>query len=167
MTEMRTLSCSIFCFFICVICLGSQRNPNPPFSLAITVADQSVKLGTQVRVTITLKNNSGHDIAINRSSVPGEAEFHYSVLLLDDDGKPVPGTKYWRILQGKEHETYTENVLSVTIHPNEGAKDDFTLNKLFDLSKPGKYTLQVAREIPQNLGKGLVKSNVLSLVITK
>ena len=79
----------------------------------------------------------------------------------------MPGTKYWRILQGKEHETYTENVLSVTIHPNEEAKDDFALNKLFDLSKPGKYTLQVAREIPETLDKGLVKSNILSLVITK
>ena len=86
---------------------------------------------------------------------------------MDHDGKPVPETRYWRILQGKDHEAFTENVLSVAIHPNEEAKDDFVLNKLFDLRKPGKYTLQVAREIPQNLGKGLVKSNVLSLVITK
>jgi hypothetical protein len=167
MTEMRTLSCVIFCFFICAICPGSPRNPNLPFSLTITIADQSVKLGTQVCVTITLKNNSDHDIAFDRSSVPGEAEFHYSVLLLDNEGKPVPETKYWRILQRKEHETYTENVVSMTIHPNEEAKDDFALNKLFDLNKPGKYTLQVAREIPEALGKGLVKSNVLSLVITK
>jgi hypothetical protein len=167
MTEMRTLSCLIFCFFVCAIGPASPRKPNPPFSLAIAVADQPVQLGTQVRVTITLKNNSDYDIAFDSSSVPGEAEFHYSVLLLDDDGKPVPETKYSRILQGKEHETYTENVLSVTIQPNEEAKDDFVLNKLFDLSKPGKYTLQVARGIPETLGKGLVKSNVLSLVITK
>jgi hypothetical protein len=164
---MRNLSCLIFCSFICAICPGSPRNPNPPFSLAITVADQSVKLGTQVSVTITLKNNSGQDLAFDKSSASGEAEFHYSVLLMDHDGKPVPETRYWRILQGKDHEAFTENVLSVAIHPNEEAKDDFVLNKLFDLRKPGKYTLQVAREIPQNLGKGLVKSNVLSLVITK
>jgi hypothetical protein len=166
MTEMRTLSCLIFCFFICAICPGSPRSPNLPFSLTITVADPSVKLGTQVRVTITLRNISGHDIAFDRSSVPGEAEFHYSVLLYDEDGKPMPGTKYWRILRGMEHETYTENVVSVTIHPNEEVKDDFALNKLFDLSKPGKYTLQVTREIPENLGKGIVKSNLLTLVVT-
>jgi hypothetical protein len=40
------------------------------------------------------------------------------------------------------------------------------LTKFYDLSGPGKYTIQVSRAVPKELGGGLIKSNAITVTIT-
>jgi hypothetical protein len=41
------------------------------------------------------------------------------------------------------------------------------VNQQYDLSRPGKYTIQVSRAIPQELGGGNVESNVIGFTVTE
>jgi len=44
---------------------------------------------------------------------------------------------------------------------------DDRVTGLFDLSQPGEYTIQVSRAIHDNVKDGLVKSNVIRVVVTE
>jgi hypothetical protein len=38
-------------------------------------------------------------------------------------------------------------------------------SKLYDMSRPGKYLIQVSRVVPKELGGGVVKSNAVTVTV--
>ena len=77
---------------------------------------------------------------------------------LDEDGRPVPRRDY-KFPQTSGHAEFG------TLGAGESITHDVNLLRLFELKKPGKYTLQVSRLIPKALGSGTVKSNLLTITV--
>ena len=78
--------------------------------------------------------------------------------LRNDDGHPLPRRVY-RFPENGGHAWFG------TLKPGESMKSDADLRRLFDLKRPGKYTLQVSRRVPETLGGGTIKSNVITLTV--
>lgn len=53
-----------------------------------------------------------------------------------------------------------------TLQPGETLPKDALISKFYDLSRPGKYTIQVSRTVPNELGAGTVKSLAITIRIT-
>jgi hypothetical protein len=54
-----------------------------------------------------------------------------------------------------------------TLKPNETLEDEVIVDKLYDLTRPGKYFIQVIRQFPEQMGEGLVRSNTIEITVTE
>lgn len=159
----------------------NQLSPAPataPYSLQISAPKADFSPGEEVKIAVTLTNTSTHEIVVRKDKAPDHAEFDYQVVVLDETDQSAPKTKYHRLLSKEEDPGTTVFIDSggnFTLKPGETLTENLVLNRLFDLSMPGKYKVQAQREtlvgiIPQ--GKTLrdvagppVKSNVLTINI--
>jgi hypothetical protein len=84
----------------------------------------------------------------------------------DDKGNSPPETKYQRVLRGEEPltEPWVASVATISVDPGKTFSDAMIANKFYDLSKPGKYKIQVQRTDPAS--KVVVKSNVITVTVT-
>lgn len=138
------------------------------YSLTISTGRTEFHPGEQVNVRVTLKNISERPLLAAKLTPPGAADLHYKTYVYDESGSLASETKYGKMLRTDKGENGKETVIVENggmlryLKAGESAEEDMTLNKLFDLSKPGKYTVQV-----QGRGdtEGLAKSNVITIVI--
>ncbi len=160
-------SVALICFAIPSICA-----PKEPFSLTIVPPQEPVKAGAELRLRITLRNTSDRSMTFVRSSGLGltpEEGFRYQIDVHDAQGHPAPPSSYVREHgSGMTVTDWIHNV-PVTLEPGESFIDEVTVTTFYNLSQPGKYTISVARPMPprQNLGKGSVKSNIITVTVTQ
>lgn len=185
-----------FMTFIAAFFLIAQAQPakpaKPAFSLRISAAQNVIKAGSELRLTIVATNISDHDISLLRGKGEAEGEFNYMIDARNDKGSAPSRTKYGNQLQGKDvsepkdsaqaknaetqpagndagPQTFQETVIVssdvlLTIQPGETLTDVIIVNKLFDLSQPGKYSIQAQRADPDS--KMVVKSNIITVTVT-
>ena len=141
------------------------------FSLNLSTPQSSVKSGADIPVAITVKNVSDHELRLLVSSGETGIGMDYWVTLLDGLGNPVPETPVGICVHGKDTPatpflcgimTFSRGFVLIPI----GGEDKSTthVNLIFDLTKPGNYTVQV-----QRLDKAtnvMVKSNKLAFTVT-
>jgi hypothetical protein len=141
-----------------------------PFSITLTVPQQEVKAGAEVKAEIMLRNTSSHEISLSRVVGEERAEFEYAVEVRDGRGHLAPETQYGRNLRNRTPAPDVPRFFSSLIfalQPGETWAEVAAITKLYDLGRPGKYTIQVSREIPRELGKGTVKSNQITITVIK
>jgi hypothetical protein len=150
--------------------IGLQAGPkvNASFSIVIAGAQEPVKVGSEVKVEIVLKNTSDHELTIGKTNAVSQAEFHYLVEVRDDQGRSAPDTEYGRRVFGRE--TKKRTILYwgeayFTLKPNQTLEDEAVASKLYDMSRPGKYLIQVSRVVPKELVGGVVKSNAVTVTV--
>jgi hypothetical protein len=145
----------------------------PKFSLTIKTAQGTVKVGSDVVVEAEMKNTSVEDIFYSaltgRGQDPGRSGFAWEILNVE--GKPVPLTEYGlkiNHLESPQDEVGPGGYIpsaGKTVYgllgPGKAIVENRTLSKEYDLSKPGKYTVQASRFD----GKTDVKSNTLTLTV--
>jgi hypothetical protein len=138
-----------------------------PFSVTLQPPTGSVKAGSEVRVKVTTTNTSDHEIRFARGF--GEEEFDFEVEVRDAQGNTPPLTESYRDL--KEHPTLRWGSYSTyVLEPSKSFEDGLMVTKLYVLTRPGKYTISVTRgqrPMWETMGKGGVKSNIVSLTVTK
>jgi hypothetical protein len=152
-------------------CTGSAQGTRPSFSVTISVPQDVVAAGSEVKVRIILKNTSNHDIVIPRSNAEDEGEFHNKITVRDEEGNLVADKATVSARTDKNKDTQSEltnltmeTVVSFTLKPGESLKDGIKLSEIYDLSKPGKYSIEVER-IDEST-KTVVKSNMIMLTVT-
>jgi hypothetical protein len=163
---------SFFAFFLCVSAATAFAAPpgqpsQLPFSIVINTEHEPFKAGAEVLLQITLTNTSNREIALSKA--PGDlpqAESEYSIKVLDSQGREVPDTDYGQKIKQRKI-LVSRSRVSWTLGPGESLKDGAIISKLYDISHPGKYTGQVMRSIPPQLGKGTVKSNIIQVTVTE
>jgi hypothetical protein len=136
------------------------KSEAPPFSFAISAAHEVVGLGAPIPVVVTFKNTSSHDIGIERAPV----EFNFKIDVHDSggnrpslaDGSKVP-------IEGIE--TRGGSHFSILVAPGEAVKIDFEIDKVYDLSKPGVYKIQLSRM--DEATKSEAKSNIIAVTVTR
>ena len=93
----------------------------------------------------------------------------YKIVVLDQRGRAAPPSAHVRGLNGKRTVTESIHNLARTLQPGESFVDQVTVTQFYDLGRPGKYTIWVARPIEpwQKIGEGEVKSDTVSIVVTR
>lgn len=151
---------SVVYFIIIVVTfpspLPAQKQPaKPPFTLVLTSKEPKVSLGTDIWVKIVWTNTSKVELNDNLYRDPSGLDFNYILDFRDSDGHPVT----------KAPESATGSAEFGTLKPGDSQNDDIDLSRLYVLSHPGDYTLQVSRRVPKELGNGLIKSNEIRIVV--
>jgi hypothetical protein len=149
------------------------------FLITISTAANVVKAGSDIRIDISIKNISDREIDLSRSVRTDLGEWFTDVEVLDEKGNAIPETKYYRALRGKD--TYddeprrdgkfspkvqqTFGLSGYSVKPGDNLRDGVVLNKLVDMTRPGKYTVKVRRR--DEATKAWVASNAIILTLTE
>jgi hypothetical protein len=132
----------------------------PDFSITIATDRVSVKNAFPVKITVTVTNISSHAIWLPATMSP--AIVGTEVKVLDESGKAAPETDLYRRIKGErpapvvnhpaenrkpawtETELPLHSVGSVEVNQGESVKYQIVVGDLFDMAKPGKYTIQLS-----------------------
>jgi len=140
---------------------------NPLFSIAVAPADDPIKLGSPIPVTVTVTNISGKDAAwpSERGQNGPYKEFRY---LLMKDGHEVEMTVFHRKITGRQRSDDPQEVeisSTISLPAPPGVVRIFTINlkRLYEIKEPGAYTLEVS--LFDKSSKAIVHSNNLTLAV--
>jgi hypothetical protein len=154
------------------IAVGQNSKPSqtqPAITLNISAVQESVKVGSPVRVRLILKNKSDHDIVVVRE-IRG---FDCHVDVRDTDGQLAADTKLGYILNGHvanldlsrvSPQDLTGNLVSGTVGPGKTLTWELDASKLYDIKEPGKYTIQLKKKDPENPSI-TVQSNMITVTV--
>lgn len=131
--------------------LFAQNAPEPKgrFLLTISVDQDVIRVGSELKLNVVLANASGEKEIVVGTSSAGEQNYRISVT--DLQGKSPAATKYGRALKGEpwvqdgKTLVMVDKYMLVHLPPSKTLKDTIVLNKLYDLSQPGKYRIQAER----------------------
>ena len=134
-----------------------------PFTITISASEHAFRAGAKVRVHVMLTNISDETLNMERSPDPEKAEEHYTVLVHDKkNGKDVPKTDYGRSI--REGEAIGSEI-AVWLKPGESLEENVDISKLFDISYPGEYEVQLSRHISDDPKKETVESNKITIIV--
>lgn len=123
-----------------------------PFALAITTPEESVKSGSDIPLRMYTTNLTSHELAFDCAKYDEQA--------YDAGGKPLP----WIGGAGLRSVIETGNGHTCGVEPH-GTEERLAahIDKLYDLSKPGTYTIQASRVDEES--KAVVKSNIITVTV--
>ena len=162
----HSLACAIALTFVATL---AAQGPKQSFSLTIAAPKEPLRAGTELRLLVTVTNTSDRNISFITSPGPiPEDGLLYEINVRDAQARSAPPSVYLRT-RDKRIPTDYGSRFARTLRPGQSFVDQVTVTKFYDLSRPGNYTISVARPMPprQNLGKGSVKSNPVTVVVTQ
>jgi hypothetical protein len=144
--------------------LGQAPAAKQPFSLVLSTTNLTVKTKSPVPVTFQLTNTSEHEIppgwwGQNSLGVIEQADVFD---VRDGQGRPLVKRQ-----PDPKSDFIIGNGAVGGIPP--GGSNSFTqdFTRWYDLSQPGKYTIQASRPFSENGKKGVVTSNKLTITVMK
>ena len=145
--------------FLAACAASSAQNSTAPFTLTLEAEENPLQTGSDVKVDITLRNSSNRAMHISY----GLSELDYTFEVRDSQNKIPPETEFARKSKGRP---YFANDQIFYLQPGESLpKAPLVLSKFYDLSRSGKYKIQVSREVPKELGGGSIKSNEITITV--
>jgi len=163
-----------FCLVACAVTLFSSTAQQAPkanqlFSLTLHPLEAPVKVGAEVHLTVTVKNTSDHDL--NLGFLPGPPPYQamtYEIEVRDAEGHEAPPTALLRSLREHLGAGFQTNA-GYTLPPGKSSDEQLDITKLYVLTKPGAYTIRVARR--QNplrkTDEDIVSSNPITIRVIK
>jgi hypothetical protein len=159
----------------CLPLFAKQATPNqsppPAISLSIAGLENSIKTGPPIKVEATITNESNADVSLIFNAVEDRGGLDYSVSVKNEHSAVPPDTKFGRALKGltnpalRTEETPVDGSIFFTdLKPRGQWTDTIEISKLFDLTQPGKYSIQLSRF--DDVSHSYVKSNVVTITIT-
>jgi hypothetical protein len=149
-----------------------------PFSVTLEAPNKPLKADAELRLRVTVKNISNHDIAFLRSVAHGVSAhegLRYKIHVLNSKAQPVPPSPRALALRNSKKPVviFVENH-ALTLKPAESFVDEINVTELYDLSQPGIYTIGVTRRMPPKLTShgvkwppGSVRSNTITVTVVK
>jgi hypothetical protein len=158
---MKILLARLLTLIILPLCAVSRvHSTTAPFTLTLEAEENAVKAGSEVKVDITLRNSSNRAMYISY----GSSELDYAFEVRDSQNRIPPETEFARKSKGR---AYVSSDTVFNLQPGESLpKALVVLTKFYDLSRPGKYTIQVSRAVPKEAGGGTIKSNPITITVT-
>jgi hypothetical protein len=142
--------------------------PTSALSISITAQDH-VKTGSDVKVEIAVTNNSDHEIKYDAFGAGTASRTDLDVR--DADRHPASAASKPREQsssppakpgEGRAGGYYSGPSSYIRIGSGKTIHLERVISKEFDLSKPGKYTVQLAHQLDGTI----VKSNTITLMVT-
>jgi hypothetical protein len=144
-----------------------SQNTKPSHSLTLTTSQDAVRVGSPILVNVTVTNFTDREMI--DSMIKGEPIPKYAVVMdiRDSQGNARPDTEEYRQLKKSmlENPRRTGSVAFSSLKPGESDHDTIEVNRYFDMSEAGIYTIQL-RE-PDFDGKPGVKSNAITVTVTE
>jgi len=145
----------------------SSETTKQPFSIKINAGHSHVKVGDPVYVGIEMRNTSDHEIDCTAMTGNNGIDGNFQYEFFDEYGAPAP-----KIAPGK---TFPE-AIPCTLKPENNYSTGGEISRIFDFSRPGKYTIQLSRpiwgndQIPETgrtvqNGQTVVKSNKITITV--
>jgi hypothetical protein len=131
------------------------------FSLALSTMQESVSTGSEIRLTIKLTNQTNHVISL----IDMDQRCDFRVEVRNSRGQPVRETEQKH--RFKCADPVAGKVIQIILKPGEQREYLLFLNDLYDMTSPDEYLAEVYRQIPKEMGDGRVKSNTITLRVTK
>jgi hypothetical protein len=137
-----------------------ERTARPPFTIIISAEKPSMKVGSDLMIRIHLTNVSDHDLDVsaNINDIAG-TDPNYVYEVRDSGGNLVPARVY------AHPELATGHAVFGTVKPGESTTIVQDLNRVVDIRRAGKYTVQVSRPIPGRTSESLVRSNKITVTL--
>lgn len=129
-----------------------------PFKIAITAEKSTIVAGGDVLVNVSLTNISNQSVeegVMYQDGIGLDSTFRFEVR--DEDGKLVPKRAY------PNEEFRTGSIRFHTIPVGQTLTQPQPVSALYDMRKPGRYTIQVWRP-DTNFD---IKSNIVTVTITR
>ena len=131
-----------------------------PLTITIRAEALTIKSGMPVSVKATLENHSSLplDASACYCGPSGlDSAFTWEVR---DNGRLTAKKTYphAKLATGSA-------ILGRIVEPKTSMSTDQEVNREYDMAKPGEYTIQASREIPKEMGGGVVKSNVITVSV--
>ena len=100
---------------------------------------RTVKAGSKIVVQIATTNISGQIIGFRAEP----SEFFYEAAVRDALGRSAPDTEHgFDVKKHRHHRVYSGPAFA--LNPKETIKDQLEISNLYDMSKPGKYEVQLS-----------------------
>ncbi len=140
------------------------QSQNQPFSLFIIGPQKAMTAGEACDISVTLTDVSGKPIPLRVTNGEEGAYRDFGLTVVSEPSgsllKPIP------IDPVREKFQANFSFQFKTLQPNGSMNHTLHVCKLFDLSKPGKYEVQVRRDVPKEIGTGVVISNAIVITTT-
>jgi hypothetical protein len=142
---------------------GAQvvQSVEPWFSVAISTPRPVATIGANLKLKIIFTNKTGEDIRYGAGG-PGRSGPVFDLDVRDGEGKLVSETPRGLILHGKDPRPWSGSIFSTAAQPGEEIVEELVLSEEYDLSKPGKYTVQLRERNPKFQ---TVKSNTVTFTL--
>jgi hypothetical protein len=167
------LQVKAFVFAAIVAILGAKHaeSAQPQFAVTIVSSNDAIsagsgvqKAGSPIFLLVTLTNNSTRTV-----SVPSFDRDYYTIDVRDEHGKSVPETdearKTKEAMKAPNARMFRSGVTE-ELKPHKTSRHTIDVSQYLDVSRPGKYTIQATRQLPEELGPGVVKSNTITVTVT-
>ncbi len=142
----------------------------PMISLSLTAVPSSVTAGDRITLKILITNGTDHMIELGHLNATDGQEIEYRFEVRDSQGAEVPFTRHGRALNGKPDKG-DENLdcgdcsgFGQDLLPGEKTTAEIVISKIYELSKPGKYTIQASRVVGDNANR-IIKSNPVTVTV--
>ena len=148
---------TVHCLFLLVSLVLWQQPSQAPFKIAITAENSEIVAGADVSIKVSLTNTSDQDVfegAMYMDGIGLDSTFRFEVR--GEHGKLVPKRTY------PHEELRTGKVIFRTISRGETYTQNQLVSALYDMRKPGKYTIQVWRRNPEYD----IKSKIVTVTVT-
>jgi len=169
MVQLRSL---LLAAVVAILCARSALCGQAPFAIKISSSHDGVlagtgveRAGTPIVVFVAMTNNSSKVV-----SVPSLDREFYMIEVRNEQGNIVQETDEGRKMREAADAPKGRRILSGLndeLKPHETVKHTIEVSEYWDMSRPGKYTIQVERRLPEELGKGSVKSNTIAVTVTE
>ena len=167
----------VFCGLLAVSCaMYSAAEDKAPVTVSIQCPQSEVRSGSEVKLLITVTNASEQNITLYKlPGDDGQAEAANKIEVRDSSGNLLPRIDGQKVMIGGTQRMMPKRWISrkgVILKSGESLEDFTILSSIFDLSKPGKYTITVQNERrsdgPEHELKLIyVKSNIITITVTE
>ena len=145
--------CMVLAPFVTVCGLSQERTRS--FTISISSPSATVVSGSPIRIDAVLKSHTSEPVILPGLRTSPRTS---GILVWDGTGKvlePVESTK--------DRVDARLNGAGTEIPPGKAIMEPVLVNRWFDLSKPGQYTLQLRKKDP--IGGGWIESNQLTIKV--
>jgi hypothetical protein len=119
--------------------VGTQASTAAPIPVAISAANHTVKSGSDVRISVTVKNASKQNYDF---IYPAGDPLRCMVAVRDDQGNMAADTEDGRRMK-ETHATWQGRRLAYNLQPGEIQTRECVVSELYDMTRPGKYSIAV------------------------
>jgi len=131
-----------------------------PFTLTIS-AESVVKAGSQVALKVRLTNTSNRPMNTSSQYIGG---VHSGYLYDVRDGAG-------NLIEKKAHKESDEPIMGSLrlgkLKPSESRDEGTLVSDVYDMSRPGTYTIQLSLPISNDPKDGVVKSNPITVTVNE
>lgn len=145
-----------------------SSRPQPNYAISIAGPTGPIKLGSPIKVTVTVTNISQQEVYWN-SELGKDSAYRSFLFLLSKNGHEVQTTYFHRRISGRQQKSDPDEVpgsgssILLPHPPGKMFEIPIDLTRLYEITEPGTYTFRVCRH--DRTSKTRVCSNDLTLQI--